>query len=266
MKKISFLLLFMPLMAFADVTAISLSPALTETVFQLGAGRSLVGRSSVCNFPAEVKILPVCGGFADPEMEKIIRMRPGFLLVNDLINPKLAVTLERNGVKPLFLPCRNIEDYRKCVAKLGEALNCSADAEKELDRCDRELKKLRGKPRLGVKVLWVIWDSPLMVAGAGSFPESLIELAGGENIAGNVKQEYFKCSFDWVLRLQPDIIVWSAQGMPDKKHRFWGRLEAVRRNRVVGDIEPDLIQRPGPRIFQGAKELRRRFEILKKEL
>lgn len=264
---VHFLLIF----AFASIgfgaerkapTAVSLAPALTETVFQLGAGDSLIGRSDVCNYPEEARRLPVVGRFADPELEKVIRLRPNVLLANDLINPGLSRTLEQNGIRTLLLPCRSIEDYKRCVTRIGEELDCREAAVFELKRCDAELDALRNQPQSGMRVLWVIWDAPLMVAGGGSFPESLIELAGAENAAKKVKQEYFKCSYDWLLRNQPDAIIWSAQGAPDPTHRVWGKLRAVRRKHVVSGIDPDLIQRPGPRMFDGIKAIRRQLDSM----
>ncbi len=262
-----FILMTAGLSSAADgVTAISLSPALTEIVFKLGRGGMLAGRSDVCNFPAEARKLPVAGGFAAPFAEKIIRMRPDYLLVNDLVNPGIIKTFRSCGIKTLFLPCKNMDDYRRCVRSIGEALDCRAAAEAETARCAGEVAALKSLPRLKAKVLWVIWDAPLMVAGGGSFPASLIELAGAENAAGAVEQEYFKCSFDWLLRTQPDVIIWSAAAKPDRKHRLWGSLEAVRHGRVIHGIDPDLIQRPGPRMFDGVRLLRKAMESWEKDL
>ena len=47
-----------------EIRVVSLAPSLTELVFHLGCGRMLVGRSTVCDYPAEAVKLPVAGGFA----------------------------------------------------------------------------------------------------------------------------------------------------------------------------------------------------------
>ena len=53
-----------------------------------------------------------------------------------------------------------------------------------MKRIDEKLTK-KYKP-LNVKVLWVIWDSPLMIAGKNSLPDELLRLAGVENVAATV--------------------------------------------------------------------------------
>ena len=57
-----------------ETRIVSLSPALTEVVCQLGQGSRLVGRSEVCNYPPEVRKLPVAGRYADPDVEKVLRI------------------------------------------------------------------------------------------------------------------------------------------------------------------------------------------------
>ncbi|MBQ9446786.1 MAG: ABC transporter substrate-binding protein, partial [Victivallales bacterium] len=121
------------------------------------------------------------------------------------------------------------------------------------ERVEREAKPL---PKIKRKVLWVIWDSPLMVAGAGSLADGLLQRVGVENIAGNVKIAYFKSSYDWLLEHQPDAIVWTASKRDNlKEHRFWGNLKAVKQGKVVMLPNNDLVQRPGPRITEGYKLL-----------
>lgn len=259
MKKILFLILINFLLSAAAAERIvSLSPALTELVCKLGCEKQLIGRSDVCNFPESIKKLPVAGRFADPDIERIIRMKPTLLIVNDLINPNVRKTFEKCGIKTMLMQCRNIEEYSQCVRKLSRILNAEEAGNAELERIENKLKQ-KYKP-LNLKVLWVIWDAPLMVAGKNSLPDSLIQLAGAENVATSVGQAYFKCSFDYLLEQKIDVIIWTASPNGWKRHRFWKNLAAVKQNKIIFDLDHDLIQRPGPRIFEGIKILREKLE------
>lgn len=258
MKTILFLILIELTSLAAAERIVSLSPALTELVCHLGCEKELIGRSDVCNYPESVKNIPVTGRFADPDVEKIISMKPTLLITNDLINPNLCKTFEKHGIKTLMLKCRNIREYRKCVQKLSAELHVQQAGKKELKRIDFEMAKKR-KP-LPLKVLWVIWDAPLMIAGKNSLPDEVIRLAGAQNVAANVPQAYFKCSFDWLLKQKTDVIIWSAAPNGWKRHRFWKKMKAVRENKLLTGLDPDLIQRPGPRIFEGIGLLRRELE------
>ena len=263
MKKALLTLLFLSAALSAqEMRIVSLSPAMTELVWYLGKGPAMVGRSEVCDFPPEVRTLPVVGKFADPHMENILRTKPTHIVTNDLINPGAAKIWERNNTKTFLCQVQTVADYRRCLAGLGKILNIPERTEAELRLLD---KNTVPPPPLNKKVLWVIWDAPLMAAGKGSFPEELLALAGVQNIAGNVSQPYFKCSYDFLLKNQPDAIVWTAskRTIADlRKHRFWKKLRAVQNGQVIFLDAADPIQRPGPRMFERLTFLRKKLEAL----
>ncbi len=262
MKRILFLILInFVFAAVGNERVISLSPALTELVAHLGCEKMLIGRSDVCNYPATVRKLPVAGRFASPYTEKIIRLKPTLIITNDLINPNLIKTFADCNIKCKMMQCRNIAEYRSCVENLSRLLNAGENGKKELERIDKKLSTKRTPLKLNV--LWVIWDSPLMVAGKKSLPDEMIRLAGAENVAANVDQAYFKCSYDWLLRQKIDVIIWSASSNGYKKHRFWSKLAAVKNKKIIHDLDPDITQRPGPRIFDGIELLRKKLEKMK---
>ena len=60
---------------------ISLVPALTEMVFAIGAGSAVVAVSSYDDYPPEVRSLPKVGALIDPDVERIIKLRPDLVLL-----------------------------------------------------------------------------------------------------------------------------------------------------------------------------------------
>lgn len=240
---------------------VSLAPALTELVCFLGYGKNLVGRSEVCSYPAFVRQLPAVGAFGKPEGERILALRPTLILANDLVHPAMIRSFRNGGTRVLLKQCRSLEDYCEWVDLLGKELSCREKAQKEQQRIrllrEKWEKRNRELPRRK-KVLWVIWDSPLMVAGKGSLPHTVLTFAGGKNIAEDLKQEYAKISYEWLLNNPPEVIVWTASPKRVqhlKKHPFWKQLEAVRKGRVIHSIDQDLLQRPGPRLPEGVDSL-----------
>ena len=262
MKRILFLILINAVfLTSASERVISLSPALTEMVCKLGCEKQLVGRSDVCNYPQSIKKLPVAGRFASPYIEKVIALKPTLIITNDLINPNVIKTFADNNIKCCMIPCRNIAEYKNAVKTLSDLLNVPHEGLKELERIE---KNLAGKYKpLDLNVLWVIWDSPLMVAGRNSLPDELLRLSGARNVAANVPQAYFKCSYDWLLTRKIDVIIWTASFNGYKKHRFWSKLDAVKNGKIIHELDHDLVQRPGPRIFEGVKLLHSKLEEMK---
>lgn len=246
-----------------EIRVVSLSPSLTELVFQLGKGDTLVGRSSVCDYPAAARKLPVAGNFADPDLERVLKLKPTLVITHDLMNPGKGKVLDRAGITLVRMQCRNMTEYIQWTEKLGLLLNCREAAAAEIARIRKALKNFQLQAQKiphRKTVCWVIWDSPLMIAGAGSLPETILQYAGGVNAAENLHPEYIKASKDWLLKTQPDILVWTCSRPLNRQDRFWGSLKAVRNGAVIHAPDSSLLLRPGPRLPEGIAELKREME------
>ena len=244
---------------------VSLSPALTELVCHLGQERKLVARSTACDWPESVKSLPAARNFAEPELERILAMKPALVVSNEFVNPKDADALRQAGIAVELHPCDGFDDYRAWVALMGKLLDCPNEAETELKRtADRiagfeaELKSSEKKP---LRALYVIWDSPLLTAGADSLPDAVGRLAGLENIV-KTEKGYPSISLEFVLREDPDVIVWFAHGKDWKSNPSWSGIRAIREERVLIPRDDSALLRLGPRIFDGIADLKSDLETL----
>ena len=244
---------------------VSLSPALTELICHLGQEDRLVARSTACDWPESVKKLPTAGDFAEPELERILAMKPVLVVSNEFVNPKDADALRQAGVAVELHPCDGFNDYREWVALMGKLLDCPREAESELARIDAriagfeaELKTSEKKP---LRALYVIWDSPLLTAGADSLPDALGRLAGLENIVKSEKG-YPSISLEFVLKEDPDVIVWFAHGKDWKSNPSWSGIRAIREGRVLIPRDDSALLRAGPRIFDGIADLKSDLETM----
>ena len=266
-RFLAIVFLFCFLSVYSDeLRVVSLSPSLTELVFRLGRGHMLVGRSSACDFPAEAVKLPVAGGFADPDPERVMKLKPALVITNDLMKPGKGKVLTRAGIRVERMQCRNMDEYIKWTEMLGRLLDCKEAAAVEIARVRKKLDEFRvqaEKNALKKKVCWVIWDSPLMIAGDGSLPETVIRYAGGINLAQGLSPEYIKASKDWLIKNQPDVLVWTCTRPLNKKDRFWKTLKAVRNGAVIFAPDSSVLLRPGPRLPEGIGWLKRELEKIR---
>ena len=244
---------------------VSLSPALTELICHLGQEDRLIARSTACDWPESVKSLPTAGNFAEPELERILAMKPSLVVSNEFVNPKDADALRQAGIAVELHPCDGFNDYREWVALMGRLLDCPNEAESELKRTSGRiegfevgLKKAQKKP---LRALYVIWDSPLLTAGADSLPDAVGRLAGLENIVKSEKG-YPSISLEFVLKEDPDVIVWFAHGKDWKSNPSWSGIRAIREGRVLIPRDDSALLRPGPRIFDGIADLRSDLETM----
>jgi len=250
---------------------VSLSPNLTEMIASLGAEKMLVGRTSACDRPESVKSLPAVGTFDTPSMEALLAVRPTLVVAEALRNPADAEALRSFGIRVELFPAANFDDCFRNLERLGALLGRKAKAEKMVTRARRQFEAWReadaGLPdRRRPKVLVAIGVAPVITAGKPSFLTSMIELAGGRNVAAGEDHNYFNCSLEQVALWNPDVIF--APGLPAEKLReleqspAWSGLSAVKRGNVITDFDPDLLYRLGPRSLDGIEALRERLKKL----
>ena len=244
---------------------VSLSPALTELICHLGREDRLIARSTACDWPESVNSLPAAGNFAEPELERILAMKPALVVSNEFVNPKDADALRQAGIAVELHPCDGFNDYREWVALMGKLLDCPNEAKTELKRTndritgfEAELKNARKKP---LRALYVIWDSPLLTAGSDSLPDAVGRLAGLENIV-KTEKGYPSISLEFVLKEDPDVIVWFAHGKDWKSNPSWSGIRAIREGRVLIPRDDSALLRPGPRIFDGIADLKSDLETM----
>ncbi len=244
---------------------VSLSPSLTETIYKLGKGDLLVGRSIVCNYPEEVKKVKVVGNFNKPNIERLAVMMPDYVVCTDFENPAAIRKLRAMGMKVIIMRDKDIDDYLNCVQKLGEVMDCRERAAKELNRLKSGLAEFKKKAdsipfEKRPKIFFMLWDSPVMSIGKKSFLTKYIEYAGGRSITAKVGQGYFSSSLEYVLAAKPDVMICPSMHVNKAKEFVirtgWKDVKAVKDDRVYSGLNPDLMFRLSPRMLESIQILR----------
>ena len=173
---------------------VSLCPSLTELVFDLGAGDSLVGRTKFCVHPADrVEAVEKVGGTKNPKIERVIELAPDLVLMNEEENrAEDARALSDAGLRVHSSMPRTAADTAFMVRSIGVALACSreaeriaADIERRADRVRRDAAKY---PPIRYAVL--IWREPMMTVSDDTFIAGLLALPGGQNVFGAKPERY----------------------------------------------------------------------------
>ncbi len=243
---------------------ISLAPSITEILYFLELGDRVVGVTSFCNFPAEVKNKPRIGTYWEFNLEAILALKPDLVLamahqgdgagsLDVLRHWKIPYYLGRADTLPELF--RLIED----LARLTGQEEVARRKLPPLKARARGIQaRVQGLPR--PRVLLEIDQEPLITVGRTSIQGDLIQRAGGANIANNIDQRYPVFSLEEVLKAQPEVILFtgmaSAASLPGRKNfwRRWTMLPAVKSGRLLW-VEPDLVDRPGPRLVDGLELL-----------
>ncbi|MHB8940615.1 MAG: ABC transporter substrate-binding protein [Desulfobacteria bacterium] len=234
---------------------VSLAPSLTEIVFLLGRGGSLVGVTRFCNFPAAASALPKIGGVSDPDVERIVALSPDLVLCTTDGNPREKVrALEEMGIPCFAVAPQDLEAVFTAIERLGVLLGAAdrgiAEAAALRRRAQRVRAAARGTDGASPGVLFVVSTAPVIAAGEGTFMDELVRLAGGRNAAARFSGRYPRLSVEELVAARPDVIfvagMAGVERFPPEVTR-WKEVPAFRDGAVI-TLDGDLVTRPGPRL------------------
>ena len=270
MKKV---LLFLTLIVFCSFSSssragetpqriISLAPNMTEILFALGLGNTIVGVTSFCDFPDEAKRKPKVGGMSNPSLEAVISLKPDVVVMTIDGNPReFEERLRSLRIKTYVFRARRLWELPHGIRDLGTALGVKEKADLLAGEIENMLAKFRtaGKPVQKKKMLFIIWPEPLIVAGRGSITDDAFALLGEKNISDDSGTSYPKYSIEEIIRRAPDVIfIGRGKGMEEVSEGLLQRLKsvpAVKNGRVF--YVSDYLYRLTPRTVKGVEELAR---------
>jgi ABC-type Fe3+-hydroxamate transport system substrate-binding protein len=250
---------------------VSLVPSLTETLFAIGAGKEVVAVDSFAAYPPEVKALPKVGALIDPDVEKILSLRPD-LVITYGSQTTLEQQLARANIKTYSYRHGGIAAVLDSITGVGRASGHTREAEALVQKVAAQVAAIRarvkGRPR--PRTLLVMDREPgalrqVYVSGGIGFLHEMLDAAGGENVFADTKTESVQPSTETLLARAPQVILEvRAEGLIEPaaapaERRVWSVLAsvpAVRDNRVYFLVGGQLVV-PGPRLAQGVEDFAR---------
>lgn len=239
---------------------VSLTPAVTEILFEIGLEGNIVGVTEFCNYPEAALRKPGMGDFLNPNIELIIEAEPDIVFAAAGVQAELIARLEQLGIIVFCLDAESVAQVIANIQMAGAIMGVPYEANIAADglqaRVDAVVRLVEGRER--PVVFFEVWDEPLMTAGPSSFIDNLIELAGGQNLAADAHARFLNLSIEILFERDPDVYIASdIHSASDIMARpGYENLTAVRTGRVY-TIDDDLINLPGPRVVLGLEEMAR---------
>jgi iron complex transport system substrate-binding protein len=246
-------------------------PSATEVLFAMGAGPRVAAVSSYDRFPPEVERLPRVGALVDPDVERILSLRPD-LVVAYASQRDLLAQLERAGIPVYVYRHGSLADVTAGMRELGARVGMAAEGARAAADVERGLAEVRtavaGKPR--ARTLLVIGREPqslrgISVSGGFGFLHDLLNVAGGDNVFGDVKRESMMVATETILAKQPDVILElhysdrasrDAEALEREAWKLLPGVPAVKHGRVHLLYGGELVV-PGPRVVLTARAFAR---------
>ncbi len=244
---------------------ISLSPNITEIIFDLGAGERVVAVTDYCDFPKQAALLPKVGGFIQPNIETIVATEPDLVILLSA-QQNTVEQLRKLNIKTLIVNNRTLSDITTSIEQIGKAIGYQQQAGQLLNQINNKINAIKQKAvklpspsvmiSMGHSLASEQFDQ-VYIAGQQDFYNDLIELAGGKNVYQNDFPAVPSVSIEGILQLNPDIIIDIFPEADDHNKSLqqvkqqWQSLKqinAVKHNQVY-ILEEDYATIPGPRIF-----------------
>lgn len=242
---------------------ISLAPNLTEIVFAVGGGDRLVGRTTYCDFPAEAKSVAEVGDTLQPNLERIISLKPQVVLISTASQLEIFTQqLQNQNIAVFVTDPHDLDGVFRSIEQVGEILGQREQArllvQKLRERAQAVEGKVKQKPP--VRVFYQVSAEPLYTAGHDAFVTDLMRRAGAISVTSDVPGAWPKYSSESALAARPDAIILPTGGSMGTGNSTV--TEALRQSPAavqgrVYKINDDHLARPGPRAIEGLEEMAR---------
>jgi iron complex transport system substrate-binding protein len=245
---------------------VSIVPSVTEMLFAMDAGPRIVGVSNFDRFPAEATTRPKVGGLIDPDIERIIALKPDLVVVYGT-QTDLRTQMERASI-PIFLYQHSgLPDITATIRELGVRVGSAKESAALADRIEAEVAEVRrrvaNRPR--PRTLLVFGRDAetlrgIYASGGIGFLHDMLEAAGGVNVFADVTRQSIQTTSELAVARAPEVIVEIGTDTASSKARnlrAWEALPsipAVRTKRIY-ELRGDGMMNPGPRISASVRRL-----------
>ena len=252
---------------------VSIIPSVTEMLFAMDAGARVVGVGNFDRFPPEATTRVKVGGLIDPDIERIIALKPDLVVVYGT-QADLRTQMERAQI-PIFLyQHAGLPDITTTIRELGARVGSAKESAALADRIEAEIadvkRRVATRPRPRTLLIFGRDAETLRgiyASGGIGFLHDMLEAAGGINVFAEVKRQSIQTTSELAVARAPEVIVEigvDTASSSARNLRAWDALSsipAVRTKRIY-ELRGDGMMNPGPRI---STSVRRLAEVLHPE-
>jgi len=277
MRRIqSFIMLLLILMSLScqkadqktdEIRYVVLSPEIAEILAALGLEDRIVGLTDECTYPPSLQEIPRVGAFGAIKTENVIALKPSLIFSSGLEQEGISKDLERLGYQVVSVYPKSVAEIYESIMRVGAITGTDKEAESLVQSMQSEIDALRqsNAGKSIPKVYLEIYRDPIMSVADNSFVGELIEIAGGNNVFDTLERDYSRVKAEDVIAAKPDIMICYSQDSLQniRSRKGWQDIPAIRDSMIFFEdsIDPDLIQRAGPRIVEGLRKLSHIYDI-----
>jgi len=249
---------------------ISNIPATTEMLFAMGAGARVIAVGNFDRYPPEAAARPKVGGLIDPDVERIISLKPDLVVVYGT-QQDLRTQLERARIPMFLYQHAGLADITVTIRELGARIGSTKESTALADRIEADIadvkSRVAGRPRPRTLVVFGRDAETLRgmyASGAVGFLHDMLVAAGGTNVFSDINRQSIQTTSELAVARAPEVIIEigvDTASSSGRNLRAWDSLPSIPavRNKRIYQLRGDGMMNPGPRI---SASVRRMAEVL----
>lgn len=242
---------------------VSLSPAVTEILFALGANDLLVGRTDFCVYPPEAQRIKSVGGISDLNLERILELNPDLIISGSMVSKNITDQLDKMH-KPIvcIVGEKRFDRLYENIIKIGNLVGKDSEADSLVKSLKSQVENLQITDDTTDRIPTCYYVVGFgaggnFTAGGDTFINDIINMAGGRNIASDSKGWTF--SKEALIQADPDFILIRAEDSATFcRTSPYNQLSAVKNGNTIA-LEDGILDLQVPRNIELIKRLRERF-------
>jgi len=226
---------------------ISVVPSQTELLFYLGLDEEIIGITKFCIHPADkFKQTTKVGGTKDLNINLIKELKPDLIIANKEEN-------ERSQIEELMTVCpvwisdiSNLDEALNMITEVGKLINREEQANELTQLISQRFAQLNLQP-LNLKVAYLIWRKPYMVAGQDTFIDNMLQKCGLTNVFK--LERYPEVTNKMLIKSNPDLVFLSSEPYPFKQKHI-DEFKALLPNAKVILVDGEMFSWYGSRLLE----------------
>jgi len=246
---------------------VSLSPSVTEILFELGLDHEIVGVTRECNFPPAAKEKAKVSKYTSINMELLVSIKPDLIIVSAEGNLKEQFTkMERLGLTVYAVHTKSLDDIQRTIVNIGSVVGKDIEAKALAAKVKAKINAVRERLK-GVKkksVFCAVGFNPIVGVGPNTLIGDVIRVSGGENILAADGPDYPMINIEELYVKDPDVLLISSMGSevvsgPDDSFlsKFADLTAAKTGNIFV--IDSNILCRPSYRITDALTDIAKKL-------
>jgi len=199
---------------------VSLVPSQTELLFDLELEEEVVGITKFCIHPDSwFRSKTRVGGTKTVNIDKVKSLQPDLIIANKEENTQSDIE-SLMDVAPVWISdIHNLDEALEMTRCVGEITNKAEKASEIINFTKTGFDNLP-KVEIPKKVLYLIWEKPIMSIGRDTFIHDMITRIGWENVLSS-ETRYPEITDEDIQLLSPDLIILSSEPFPYKEKHIW---------------------------------------------